>query len=48
MVIFLSTVSFGMFVSYIQYGRLQFIELSTGHSYECSTQRWVTECYTQQ
>jgi hypothetical protein len=36
-----------MLLSDIQYGRLQLIELSAGHSDQCGNQRWVTAGYTQ-
>jgi hypothetical protein len=32
-----------MLLSDIQYGRLQFLELSTGHGYQNDNQTWETE-----
>jgi hypothetical protein len=43
--IFLPVVRRDMLLSDIQYGCLELIELTTGHSDQCGNQRQVTEYY---
>jgi hypothetical protein len=44
--IFLPVVRRDVFLSDIQYGRLQLLALSTGHGDQSNTQKWETEDYT--
>jgi len=41
--IFLLMMKRDIFLSDIQYGRLHFLELSTGHGYQSGIQTWETE-----
>jgi len=42
--IFLQVMRHDMLLSDIQYGRLHFLKLSTGHGYQNGIQTGVTEC----